>query len=659
MQNQNPVGSDRLPKVKGMTHWCYLLAGLMLGVFQLSALAQISLNVADFGAKGDAVQFYVNTTAGSALVTTANQFSTADIGKTIEIFGVGSPTTGINSYGTLTTNNQDLIATIINVAGGTNLYISVMPQATRANSFATCGTDNTPAFTGAIAAAAGYTNVTINIPSGTFLCMPTLQTGNGYAFGSIIINRGGLHFVGQGQGNTTLLSRGAWQLVNYQIYGLVAFRGFLFEVAAPITNDYPLSIENMTLDGGVQTGLLNVQGITVNKVDGLGWDEQHSAYLTLGNSSPTVTHQVLTNLTITHWRGEMIKSIDGNTNGNIAIKNCLFNDGNATALNVYPSWDVQYNTFSTLFQGVEFYQKYSTNTGFFCNNLVTNIMHNAFSFNGATVVNPPFVISNNIFYLNFNGNGIATCPGANITICNNQLFSDPNSYCSAFVLGQMGAQPGATNACNTNIKIYGNTLSNLYGGCAVAGQNATDNNRCDGVWFYNNKILGSRDITLFNNYGWTTNIYVYSNDLSAFTAHDYISSVNILSTYAHISTNNLYWRGVVLNGELGNPNHISYGSGPNYVLTYPYSSSVSNCLTTSDSNLMPSDTVMVVTNGNYSGVSADVYLSEAFTNKVTIPYKGIQVFYWTGSAWTTNSSGVLSTNSIARPIPPSFLRILN
>ena len=62
---------------------CFLLVICMLVGLRMMSQAQISVNVADFGAKGDAVQFYVNTTAGSALVTTTNKLSTADIGKTI------------------------------------------------------------------------------------------------------------------------------------------------------------------------------------------------------------------------------------------------------------------------------------------------------------------------------------------------------------------------------------------------------------------------------------------------------------------------------------------------------------------------------------------------------------------------------------------------
>ena len=46
----------------------------------LSVRAQTVLKMSDYGAQGDAVQFYARTAAGSPLVTTTNRFSGADIG---------------------------------------------------------------------------------------------------------------------------------------------------------------------------------------------------------------------------------------------------------------------------------------------------------------------------------------------------------------------------------------------------------------------------------------------------------------------------------------------------------------------------------------------------------------------------------------------------
>src|SRR5579863_6116658 len=117
---------------------CYpvLLLCLSLLGFKHSVQAQVTTNITNFGAVGDAVQFWVNATSGSMVVTTTNQLSSADIGKAIEVFGVGTPTYGLDSYGN-TNGHQDLIATITNVVNGTNIYLSLPCQLTTNNTFAT------------------------------------------------------------------------------------------------------------------------------------------------------------------------------------------------------------------------------------------------------------------------------------------------------------------------------------------------------------------------------------------------------------------------------------------------------------------------------------------------------------------------------------------
>ena len=69
-----------------------------------------------------------------------------------------------------------------------------------------------------------------------------------------------------------------------------------------------------------------------------------------------MAYAYFTNILVQHWRGEEFKSIDQPTNSRIGIYSSTFSDGNATALNVYPAWDVRSNTFVNLFQIAEFYQ---------------------------------------------------------------------------------------------------------------------------------------------------------------------------------------------------------------------------------------------------------------------------------------------------------------
>src|SRR6185437_13989158 len=141
-------------------------------------------------------------------------------------------------------------------------------------------------------------------------------------------------------------------------------------------------------DGGIMLGNFGSRDYPVNKVTGQGWDDQHGAYLTFDSTSAggTAQNTYFTNLTVIHWRGEMFKSIDGNTNGHIHIHNCTYTDGNATALNIYGTWDVSTNYFNNLFQLLEYNQPYSSGqTNYFTLNNITNLSANGISFNGGSI----------------------------------------------------------------------------------------------------------------------------------------------------------------------------------------------------------------------------------------------------------------------------------
>ena len=170
-----------------------------------------------------------------------------------------------------------------------------------------------------------------------------------------------------------------------------------------------------------QQGNTSIHGEYVNPVDGFGWDTTSDAIVVSG-SGDNFTHVTLTNILFTHWRGEIIKSLDGSTNGNANIFNCDFMDGNATAINYYPALDVSNCLFNNLFQIGEYYQEYYRSPTYFQNNLFTNITGNGLAINGGIGTNPPLYIQNNVFYFPGNGrNGIETTPGDNVVISNNQI----------------------------------------------------------------------------------------------------------------------------------------------------------------------------------------------------------------------------------------------
>jgi len=533
MQSFSLFNNRCLPRVEGgRGFWRYLLVCLMLGIFPLCGQAQITLNVKDFGAKGDAVQFYVNTVSNSVVVTTTNQCSTADIGKFIEIFRVGKPTYGRNSYGVTTNDNQDLMAVVTNVVAGTNLYLNVvqisggttniLPQVT-GSAWATMGTDNTPIVNGIITnQAAGYTNATIYFPAGKYLCMSSVRSG-GYGAYAILIRRGGLHFLGENKTNTILLSRAAWQSWGNGTYPV---RGFLFELVGPVTNDYPLIFENLTMDGGVLQGNLTVHGIQCNQVDGLGWDEQHSAVLEwdIYGASGTVSMQVFTNVDVLHWRGESFKSIDQNTNGTIDIQHCTFGDICATALNIYPRWNIRNNLFTNCFQITEYYQQFYRGTAFFCNNVITNSLSdagygtskigNAISVNGGWSGASPLVIQSNYlrYASGYGMNTFITTPGENVSILDNTI--DCMDYAQVFNFGAPGAQG---SGWNKNILVSNNYISNTNKGINIIAQfgGSTGPDTADTITICSNRVVSS-GLNMFIQCGrYATNILVYDNDLSA------------------------------------------------------------------------------------------------------------------------------------------------
>jgi hypothetical protein len=630
LRRQTKVGAQWL---------CFLFVCMMLALSACRVQAQATLNVTNYGAKGDAVQIFINTVSNSATVTTTSQFSSADIGKTIQVYRVGKPTQGVNSYNVTTNDWQDLIAIVTNVVKGTNLYLNVLaqdgttrylPQRTLANVPATIGTDNRVAFSNCIAAASA--NATIYIPNGKYLIMPLWKNADCYAFGSIVLKRGGLHFLGESQSGTVLLGRSAWQSYSGIGDDTYPFRGFLFEVMAPVTSDLPLTFDNMTWDGGVASGWLNVQGIQANRVDGLGWDEQHSAILTIGNGlGTTVSQLIFTNLTVMRWRGEMFKSIDGYINRNVTIKNCWFYDGNATALNIYGSYDVTSNRFEKLFQVAEYFQKYYTNVSYFRQNFVTNITGNGWAWNGGVWTAPMFIMQSNIFYFNGSGqNGIQTMPGANIAVLDNEIHCV--DYMTVFSIGGAGAQG---SQINSNILIAGNSIYAPAKISTVFSFGGADVNAVAALTICSNRIYAPEEVfSGVVNYGQATGVTIQQNVFESGLVG--MKPGENGSTYVLLQTNNAYWGRIILNGEWGPTNRISYGGGARYLMKYPYSASVPNYLATSDGGRIPSGAAIILTNNAGNMVPVPVYLNEAMTNSVTIPYQSAQTFYWSGSAWTTN-----------------------
>ncbi len=615
---------------------CWPLVGL-----EISSQAQLSLDVANFGAKGDCAQIWVSTVSNSTVVTcSSNIFTTADIGKTIELFAVGKMNTGLNVNNVRVTAPQDLIAIITDVVNENTINIAGdIPQVSADGVYCMYGTDNSSSFQAAVNAATGPDTI-INIPAGNFLLIPAIQYTNYNSdalnwiplSAGILINKGGLHFIGASRDATILTAAGA-----FKFQGSRYNRGMVFIANGPITNNYPLIWDKLTFDGGVQVGLVGNQGAQWNNtVDGLGWDGTCAAGADVG-AEPLHTFKEFINCKFQRFRGEMIKGITGSArNETILVTNCFFLDGNATAFNYNFAHTIIGCTFSNMYQIEEFYLQYPTNAGsYFVNNYATNIYHNFISLNGGTHSNMPYVISNNVFY-QMGGNGIGTTPACNLTIISNQFNCVPGFYSVNIVLGMAGYQGWSDNS---NIVI---TANNFTGQPAMllqiaGGTSSTDPNRVESVQFYGNTVTRNDGaVIILQGYNWMKNVRFFSNDFSGCAIGATFYSGNYGSQYAWVDTNNLYYSWLFT--DSGGSHGISYGSGSRYLLTYPYSNGTQYYLSDTDAGQIPAGAQMVFSNGTFNSQPVPIYTGSAKTQSVTVKSREVVTFFWNGSQWTTNAA---------------------
>jgi len=588
----------------------------------LPLCAAASINVTSFGAVGDAVQVYVGTTSNSVVVVTTNSTSAEDIGKTIQLLDCGPVTSAPNC--------QDLIATITNV-GANSLYIDALPQRSLTETFCAYGTDNRVAFSNAIAAhIGGSTNITI--PAGKYL-FTTANVPNAFGtiYAALALYKGGLNFIGEGTNETVLLSQGAWTLKSG-----VAVRGMLFALGCPITNDYPVSFQDLTLDGGVPNGNTSDHSFPASVTTGDGWDVTHDALEIFGGGGIMWSSVLFTNVLVQHWRGEMFKSTDGSTNGNLRAVNCVFYDGNATALNIYAALTITNCHFERLHEVAEYYQRFSTNTSLFANNTVTNMTGALFAINGAwsNQVNQPFVIRSNTFYM-VDQNGIQTTPAQNVTIQGNRFLGVSASGGNPIVLGAAGYQ-GTT--MNSNILVAENLFSNVFYAVAVygAGGNAV------------------KDVTVSRNtglsafrFGVNTGLATNVNFVANISNGRGLDSSSASGQYLFDSGNS--FTPAPINDAVGITNTVSYKLGSSHQVATAHASS--KFLIDSDSPLkVPSASVIYLTNS--SGISITAWPNSLEQSGVGIGNNSAALFYWNGYGWAT------SQWNLARGMRAGNLRVM-
>jgi hypothetical protein len=336
----------------------------------------------------------------------------------------------------------------------------------------------------------------------------------------------------------------------------------------------------------------------------------------------------------------MLKSIDQNTNGNLAIYNCSFIDGNATALNIYPSLDCRNCVFANLLQVAEIYQTYYTNAAYFMNNYVTNITGNGWAWNGGVPTAPPFIMESNTFYFNGYGNNcIQTTPAANISILNNQIHCA--SYETVFAIGTAGSQGSFPNA---NITISGNSVfadayswqypgsSNILTSFVSFG--GPGNTAVTDLTISSNTVTSGTVQHVLYQGPYSTNVLFFNNTIIDSQAGFYMGAGNPMVL---IGTNNSYTPNQ-LAGNPGTTNLVSYGNGPLHPTKF-VGTGANFILVDTNASQIPVGAYMQFDNRtNWQGTYYNVFPSQSSSRYVTVTNGQVATFFWTNGVWALFSS---------------------
>jgi len=592
-------------------HFHRALLALGILFFRLN-LAHAQINVTNYGAAGDLLTLSdVITVSNSTAVTCPGaSFANSDINKEIEIFGAGTYEGQ---------SNEDLFVHIVSVSSPSTITISAAAQTTSAGLSAVYGTDDYPAFTNAIAHCPAPTG-TILIPAGNYLVLPrnafATAGHNSSLYDTLILNRGGITFAGQG--TAVITGMGGWLS-----FGGQANRSALFAMAMPMTNNYPDIFSNLTFDGGVTVGNVRNLGYPASSSTGLGWDGTHHWMVTVAGSGSIIDSLVMLNCTIRHWRGEMMEETSCTPNFFLTASNCLFCDGNGSCINNFAHTCVSC-IFSNANQAEEFYRSFTTNVSITINSTF-NYLNDGIALNGGYYGDPTYTITQNTF-TNFygndaNGGGFAlmTTPACDVVFCRNYVGST-----NGIALGVAGYQDDH-NTVNSNILVAFNTFDtrdyalNLFG---------SGNNWSENIYFFSNNILNA--VGIAGGYGWSTNVYVFFNTS---TNCGGFQEGQFGGQYFNDLTNQ--YRPIQLGYAIPAPNIFTYANGSKATIIHTYPSSVFE-LDDSAPAQIPPGAMMIVSNSDSLPWPLFSSRKTNTAEQILLPSGQSVTNYWTGSGWTTN-----------------------
>jgi hypothetical protein len=613
-----------------------------------------SLNVTNFGAIGDATNLLVSCTSNSDIVKFPVAIPQSYSNEVILLFNAGWAQSGTLSSGATGMGWQDQVATITNISG-TSVYMNRPASNTLTGTYCVIGHNNVASFLACNAKCGPGTNMYIpglpNSITGVYLSVPTNSSGP-YGDYCLLITNCGYTIYGDGSNilsanGPDLMCSGAWQFKEFGGVGITAARGEYFVEWPPIgNNNLPLTIQNLTVDGGVQQGNTPYHGEYINQVDGGGWDTSHDAWLVWDSASlGNINNLIFTNVTVQHWRGEQLKSIDTPSAGGFTCINSTFYDGGATAINFYPSSTYTNCVFNNMWQWFEIYQQHTTGPDRFVNCLVTNIAYNLAAVNGGVPFCPPLTISGCTIWpwdqQTAGGyNGIQFLPADNVTIESNYVTCPDaygqSSFTISTVTGWQGTGP------SSNILIYANSVTNcseLHQAGGGSGAESVvdvmvDSNYIASASAYNGQCY------LMYDYGTTTNYFIRGNNCSPLLSQTVYTVSGVGgSPFALVGTNNIYWTYVTTTANAANA--LDYVNGSRFYISGPFTGSTTKyALTTTDASQIPPGAVLLVANGNSSSASIPIYLNTALTSgPITVPAGQVLAAMWTNNAWVQVPTG--------------------
>jgi hypothetical protein len=371
------------------------------------------------------------------------------------------------------------------------------------------------------------------------------------------------------------------------------------------------------MDGGVQVGNTLRHGFPASFRDGSGWDETHDAVVDSGRA-PLHRVKEFRNCRFTHWRGEILKSVNSGWDGFVLVTNCVFDDGNASGFNFTFTHNITGCTFSNMYMAMEFYQAYCSNACYFEQNILTNITASPLAINGALTnsVNPPYNIVSNTFYLS-GSFGILTTPAQNLYVTGNQFICTNTT--AALGVGCAGYQG---SAINSNIVVAGNHFIGSYYAVEILG---SGRNRTADMLVCSNMATGVRWFA--GGYGWSTNVSFRGNSGPGGLANGELKGQLFRDD---LSNTFPPW---TVNGTAGKTNVISYARG----MRQQIAASRTNCVFALDDSLperIPSGAALQIT---FTGKqSALLYSSTTRSGVAPVALSAIGgtiLFSWTNGTW--------------------------